>query len=395
MTYLSWRHGVLAVLFIFVFHLAHAKTELPPNLATLRQAGMDALFNMDYPLAKEKFEEMTKVAPDHPAGFVYLADTIWLGRLAELRRLQTGLYGNDAFFSKNEDPLDPKVDKEFRAAFNNGVTKAEALLDKNKNDTTAMYYLGMAKTTLAGYEATVSRSFFSALRNGSKGVDLHRDVLKKDPSFIDAGLSVGIYEYITGTLPLAIKLVALLGGVHGSKTKGLALLQQVAKDGNFAKDDAKVILIVLYNREKQWSESLKLLEDLSARYPSNSLFRLEKGAVLAHMSRFRDSIEVFEQMLTDSPTMAYMPDLVHFEYAVALANANSWEKAYEHFHEAYSSPKIPEALCTVAHLEAGICLDMLKRRPEAIAEYQTVLKRRNVFDCQDRANQYLKTPYSP
>src|SRR5262249_40938408 len=147
---------------------------------------------------------------------------------------------------------------------------------------------------------------------------------------------------------LGAKILLFIGGVHGSKNEGIDILEKVANEGNYSRDQAKVMLIVIYNREKKLDESLKLLEGLSSQYPRNTLFPLEKGMVLAEMSRFRDSIQVFEEMLKNPLAMDYMPDLVHFEYAQALSDARSWEKAYEHFLETARSSKAPETLVTIS-----------------------------------------------
>src|SRR5690242_10591468 len=47
----------------------------------LRTEGFDAVYNIDYKTAREKFQQMTRIAPDHPAGYVYLANNLWLETL--------------------------------------------------------------------------------------------------------------------------------------------------------------------------------------------------------------------------------------------------------------------------------------------------------------------------
>lgn len=371
-----------------------ATSVLPESLESLRAEGFNALFNMDYNTARDRFEEMIKLEPDHPAGHTYLANTIWLGHLASLRRLQTGVYNRgDSFFSEKEDLVDPKVDKEFKTQIDKAVSLSEARLKKNKKDRSALYYLGIAKNIAAGYEATVKRSFFSALRNGSKGVDLHRQLLELDPLYVDAKLSVGMYHYVVGSLPFAVKILVFFGGVHGSKKEGLAELEEVADKGHYAKDEAAVLLIMLYNREKRFDLALKMLERLTADYPGNSLFQLEMANTLGQMGKFREAIAQYEKMLANPAVMAYMPDLVHYRYGETLFDASSWEKAAEEFAAAAREQKAPEGLATIAHLKAGECLDLQGKRGEAIAEYKIVLSRKEALNAQDQARNYLKTPY--
>ena len=80
--------------------------------------------------------------------------------------------------------------------------------------------------------------------------------MKMDPTYIDAQITIGLYEYVVGSLPLPIKVVAGATGYRGSKKKGLAMLEQVAKEGRWAQDDAKTVLVLLYTREKRFNDVL-------------------------------------------------------------------------------------------------------------------------------------------
>src|SRR5262245_26454781 len=177
--------------FICIFPaLVHAETgPLSPQMNEIREQGFNALFNMNYTASKVKFEEMIALEPRQPAGYIYLANAIWLNYLASLRRLQSNVYNrSNAFYKDSKDvEVDPAVDSSFHENIDKGILHAEAELAANNKNVAALYYLGLAKNISAGYEATVKRSFFSALKNGSKGVELHKEVLKQDPAFIDAG----------------------------------------------------------------------------------------------------------------------------------------------------------------------------------------------------------------
>ena len=64
----------------------------------MRKEGFDALYNLDYEGARRHFTEMTRVFPDHPAGYQFLAAGLWLRTLNESRRLQASLYNNEVFY---------------------------------------------------------------------------------------------------------------------------------------------------------------------------------------------------------------------------------------------------------------------------------------------------------
>ena len=357
---------------------------------------MNALFNMNYSSARGDFQKMIDQDPKHPAGYIYMANTVWLGHLAELRRLQTNIYNRgNSFFSKTEDKVDPKVEKEFRRQIDQGIALSESRLKKDKNDLSALYYLGIARNILGGWEATVKRSFLPALRNGSKGVGLHREITEKYPAIVDAQLSVGMYNYVVGSLPLAVKVLVFLGGVRGSKTDGIAMLEKVADQGNYAKDESKVLLVMLYNREKRTQDALKMLNHLVDAYPQNSLFRLERAMTMGQLKKFGESTAEFERLLQDPSANSYIPDLIHYQYGTMLADAGRWEEAQSHYAIAYGHSKAPPALVTLSHLKSGNCFDVLKKREDAIREYKIVLKREDVFDSHELAKNYVKKPFAP
>src|SRR5918998_1355328 len=54
----------------------------------LRREGFEALYNLDYTGAQQRFREMEKLFPDHPAGPQFQAAALWLRTLNESRRLQ-------------------------------------------------------------------------------------------------------------------------------------------------------------------------------------------------------------------------------------------------------------------------------------------------------------------
>ncbi len=351
---------------------------------------------MRYAEAQEEFNKLIRETPDHPAGYIYLAGSIWLEHLAALRRLQTQLYNrNDAFFAARADSLDSTVDKNFTKCITRGIELAEARLDKNPKDLTGLYYLGVARGAIAAYESTVKRSFFPALKNGARAVELHRRVLQYYPSFTDAYVSVGMYDYVVGSLPLAVKIMAFVGGVRGSKKNGLAELERVSRDGHFARIEAQVILVLLYDREKRFPDSVKLLQQLSEKYPSNIIFRMELGQGLARVGRFAESEHAFEQLEADRAAVEYIGDMIHYHHAQTLFDAREWEKAREHYAAASYSPKASQNLISMARLEAGKCLDADGKRKMAEAEYQFVLKMPDVYDSHDQARRYLKSPFIP
>src|SRR6201986_3077310 len=109
----------------------------------LRKEGFDALYNLDYEGARRHFNEMTRVFPNHPAGYQFLAASLWLRTLNESRRLQASLYNNEGFYKEDKnDEGATKAADEFRELTRKTKEICEARLKADPKDVDALYYLG-------------------------------------------------------------------------------------------------------------------------------------------------------------------------------------------------------------------------------------------------------------
>lgn len=378
----------------------------------LRREGFEALYSLDYEGARVKFKELAKTFPDHPAGPQFLAAALWGKVLNESRRLQSSLYNSDSFYSSNEDKPDPAMVAEFRDLTRQAKLLEQARLKRNPKDIEALYFLGATEGIKAAFEMAVQRSFIGALKSGSSAVDRHHEVLKLDPNFHDAELTIGMYDYVAGSLPLPVKLLASIGGVRGSKKRGLETLLRVAHEGKWAQDDARAVLIVLLKREKRYADALTVIRELGAKYPRNYLFKLEAADALMSIAaqaraagkaseaqtNEREAHAIFDSLLHDralKESAARAQDLIHYRYGESLLNDGQPENAAREFLAAASAANAQSELATLSLLRAAQSFDLAGKRNEAITRYRAVLDRPNVYDSHDEAKQGLKEPYKP
>jgi tetratricopeptide (TPR) repeat protein len=352
---------------------------------------------MDYQTARDRYQRMTKIAPDHPAGYVYLANNLWLETLNQSRRLTTSTYTTGSFYSqdKDEDKVDPKRDREFNDLIKQAMAATRARLLKNKQDAEALYYEAAALGLRAGYGTTVKRSFARAIGDANDSVQIQKQVIKVDPNYSDAYLSIGLYEYVIDSLPFSWKLLARLAGLKGSKKKGIEHLEMVTQKGKYTADDARVVLIGIYSKEGQPERALELISQLATKYPRNYLFGVERAAMLYRMNRPEEGNQAFAGLLKDDRIMGQAADLVNFQWGEALAGRGDYAEAVARYNDVKRWPKSDADLVSLSHLHSGQALDALGKRSEAIAEYQAALKRENVFDSHKLASQFIKKPYAP
>src|SRR5258705_11418378 len=410
--------GCVLILLLMATFCVRAQQPLSPWLSdsererfeTLRRSGLDALYNIDYDKAQRDFKEIVQLYPNHPGGYQLLAARVWIKTLYESRRLQSSLYSSESFYTNGDDKVDPQVVAEFRSLTREAKRLAEAKLKQDPNNVEALDFLAVTEGLKASFEEAVERRHLAALRDGNDAVDHHRAVLKLDPKFIDAQLTVGLYEYVVGSLPLHIKIIAGVTGFHGSKKRGLAMIEQVTKEGRWSRDDAKTLLILLYTREKRFADALALTRDLSAKYPRNYLFRLETADALVSMAEAKrkakdvvaatqaekEAFATFDELLRDRAvrdTAARALDLIHFKYGEVLLLAGQQDRAAKEFLAATRIERAEPGLVTMAHLYAARAFDVAGKREEALTQYKEVLARPNVYDAHDEAKKGLRQAY--
>ena len=385
-------------------------TPATPRLEELHAKGSAALFNLDYDSARQTFKEMAHLFPDDPIGPEMQAYTLWLEALNKSRLLQAAIYSTQSFYAGTEDKLDPRLLQDFRDLTRRATQLAKARLQNNPRDPQTLYILGAIETLKASFAATLERRFIAALRDGSSGVDRQREVMRLDPNFHDAELSIGLYDYLIGTLPLGAKLVASIVGARGSKKRGIETLERVAKEAHWERDDATVLLIGLYKREKRFPEALAVSRELQEKYPRNYLFRLETADTLilqAVMERRAnrikeaatletEAVSAFDQLLRErlaSGAPARALDLIHFRYGEALLLLGQPEHAAKEFLAATIVNGAEPGLVTRAHLRAAQAFDLAGKRDEALTEYRIALSRPNIYDSLEQARRGLKEPY--
>ena len=379
----------------------------------LRVQGYEALYSLDYETANRTFKEMVRLFPDHPAGPQCLAATLWVQELNRSRQRQASLYSNESFYSGDEKS-DPQLVKQFHIWTRTATQLAEARLKRNPRDLEALYFLGVTEGLRAVFAAAVERKYTSALTHGSRAVDRHREVLKLDPNFHDAELSIGMYEFIVGSLPLPVKIMASIGGVRGSKKRGLETLERVAREGHWARGIARLLLIDLYKREKRWTEALAAAREMAAKYPRNYLFKLQaadalvaraatlrrtKGATIEAASADQEeAFRIFDSLLEDrtktqSGSRTIADDLVHFRYGEVLLMAGQHQRAIEEFRAAAGQTGGEPGLITMARLRAAQSMDLAGKRREAMTEYNAVLERPKFQRSYEEARRGLREPY--
>jgi tetratricopeptide (TPR) repeat protein len=159
----------------------------------------------------------------------------------------------------------------------------------------AQFDLGAAIGIRASYIATVEGGVLGAFRAAREAYAAHEKVLALDPARRDAGLIVGTYRYVVSGAAFPLRWAAYMAGLDGGRQKGLQLVEAAAEYRSENQAEARMALVLFYNRERRYDEALTQLTKLRAQYPRNRLLWLESGATSLRAGRAAEA----EGMLTE------------------------------------------------------------------------------------------------
>jgi tetratricopeptide (TPR) repeat protein len=281
----SAKSGGLCLLLVASVAACLAEPTGERPVAELDQA-FARLYNTDFRGAHTHLDRYISAEPADPLGYAMRASAYSFSELDRLGILEGEFFGDDKRIAeKRKLRPDPAVRVQFFRAIEDARARAEKTLIANPNDQNALFAMAVTQGVVMDYTALVDKRQLSSLSSARSANDYAQRLIKLNPQFIDAYLTTGLSEYLVGSLPFYIRWFVHFDGVDGSKTRGIENLQLVARSGHYLRPFAKILLAIVYMREKQLHETQKLLVALTAEYPENPLLRKELAKVSEDVGR--------------------------------------------------------------------------------------------------------------
>jgi tetratricopeptide (TPR) repeat protein len=285
-----------AVLFIL---LATPHTSANPASDALRLRAATDFYNQDNERAALGYRQAIAADPEDAAAYRGLASTLWTTITASRGMLTVDTYlGGASRPNPRFTPPPAELATAFDAAMSRATALSRARVAANAKNTNAQYDLGAAIGLRASYIATVEGGILGAFRAAREAYAAHERVLRMDPARRDAGLIVGTYRYIVSVQPLPLRWAAYVAGLDGGRQKGLQLIQAAAEYRSENQAEARLALVLLYNRERRYDEALTQLATLREQYPRNRLLWLESGATSLRAGRAAEAEGILSEGLT-------------------------------------------------------------------------------------------------
>jgi hypothetical protein len=354
---------------------------------------------MDYDGAISRFETVQGEHANDPIATDYLLYTRLFKELNRLDLLDTTFYANDGFLTGKHTVIeDPHVRDELKALSDKAIDQANQQLKVNQNDVNALFARGWSRALEATYLAMVERSFSSGLHMALQARGDHARVLQLRPNYVDAKLVVGTYEYVVGALPLPFKLMFGFVGIHGSKSKGMEMLDDAGNRGVISSVEARICMMLFLRREAKYPEAEKIAEALVQEYPRDFLFHLEIANLQKDAGRGLEAITSYRNVAELAKKPGYFPishlELVYFGLGDTLRGQRLYPDAVEAFREGANQQTISPELKRRCLLAAGQIYDLMRDHSKAKVQYQAVIDAGSDSVQADQARKYIKSPYA-
>jgi tetratricopeptide (TPR) repeat protein len=289
----------------------------------------------------------------------------------------------------------------FRTNVEKAIQLAEAQVRGRPNDVDAHYNLGAAVGLQAAYAVSIEGSLFGAVGLARRAFNEQERVLELDPSRKDASFFTGSYRYAVASLGTLKRWLAYMAGFGGDRQLAIRMLEESAAYPSDVQVDARVLLVLVYNRERRYDEAARLLEGLRRDLPRNRLLWLESGAAEMRAGRPVRALEFYDAGLAmfeaDTRRKAFGElAMWHAKRGAALAAVGSRARAEADLRQALASPG-RGWVHGRSHLELGKLADLSGNRTAATAEYRmavTLCGRDRDPIGRSEAERLLLRPYS-
>ena len=364
---------------------------------TVREAYQD-FYELDFPACIALLQKVQAAHPGDPNATTFVLEAEVFAELYRQDLLDTTFYANDGFLTgKHPTPEDSHVRDRIFGLEEQAERESEARLSRNPRDVDALYARGWARSLRSSYMAMVERSFSAAFHMALQAHSDEAKVLQIDPSYIDAKLVVGTYQYVIGALPWGFKLLFGFAGITGSKTRGMEMLHDDFARGPTTSAEAGTVIALFQRREAHYQDAISVIRTLEAKYPRDFLFRLEEANLRKDAGEGMAAVTAYRNLLDEAAKPGYFPsshmELAYFGLGEALSGQRHFAEAAQAYEQAAWAQGSGAELKRRSLVAAGKARDLNGERAQAVRDYQAAMASGSDTTQGEIARRLIKTPY--
>lgn len=239
-------------------------------------AGFQLLYTLKLAEARAQFAAWQQAHPEDPLGHASEAGSYLFEESYQQNVLTSEFFLDDKrFLGKVALTPDPALRTAFFTAVQRAQNLAASRLEADPNDADALFAMTLSLGLQADYASLIDMEQRASLRLLGEADEFAKRLLEISPDAADAYLTLGLANYIIGSLPWHKRLFLSFSGIRGDKSGGIRQLEIAATRGRYLRPFAKILLALVALREQQPELARTQLADLVAEFPDNPLFARE------------------------------------------------------------------------------------------------------------------------
>lgn len=340
----------------------------------IKQA-IDSIYNLNFDAADKVIAKLDAQLGEYPGNYLLKAFyTNW-----KFKPLKSG-----------EEPY-----QNFEMQLNRVIELSNTMLEKNKDDEEASFFLMAAHAFLAELYADNGQNLkaLGEAKSAYKYIKIGFNQLDRNPEFY---FSSGIYNYYREKYPEEKPFYKPFVWVFksGNKEEGLRMLKSGVEKATFAKAECLTYLFHIYLRyEDSPGEALPYSQALHRNYPNNLLFTSFYIENKIRLKRFSDLLPEIRKLLNSKDDFFnYLGEIFMGQY-MELYQKN-FQDALTHYNRADEAGD--KKNCRVAHFDSILFLGMgrtygaLGKKDEEATYLKKAVKSAEYQAYRNEAQQLLK-----
>ncbi len=234
------------------------------------------MYNTDFPAANRILDAEIRTNPGDPTAYTFRAASLLFQELDRLQILEGEFFADDKrLIEKKSLHADPALKKQFYEYIEMARRRAQHRLASDSKDLDSIFTMCITAGLVTDYVGLIEKRQLGSLQYAKESHNYAVKLLALDPTFTDAYMTTGLTEYLLGSVPFFVRWLLRFDNAQGDKSLAETNLKKVAATGRYLGPFARILLSVIYLREKRPEDCERLLTELAKEFPENPLFQKE------------------------------------------------------------------------------------------------------------------------